>query len=108
MNERKVLKHVVKFATREFTEKKPMSVRVLRRKRETFFTRGGPLKAISIGKTEDPYFLVALDYAHALRIYYFSKKGIFLGGQNFDTSSEFLRELKKSTITEFKLPKKIR
>ena len=108
MNERKVLKHVVQFATQEFTEKKPVSAQVLRRKRKTFFTRGGPLKTISLGKTEDPYFLVALDYAHTLRIYYFSKKDIFLGGQNFDKSSEFLRELKKSTITEFKLPKKIR
>ncbi len=95
-----------KFAKREFTEKKPVSAKVLRRKRETFFTRGGHLKAISISKTEDPYFLVTLDYAHTLRIYYFSKKGIFLGGQNFNKSSDFLTELKKSTIKEFELPKK--
>ena len=45
--ERTALKEVVKFAKREFREKKPHSAKVVRVKDEKIFSKGGPLPTVS-------------------------------------------------------------
>ncbi len=44
ISNRKVLKEIVKFGKKEYREKKPSNVEVLRIKDETIFTKGEPFK----------------------------------------------------------------
>ncbi len=44
ISNRNVLKEIVKFGKKEYREKKPCNVKVLRIKDETIFTKGEPFK----------------------------------------------------------------
>jgi hypothetical protein len=104
--ERTGLKEVVKFAKREFREKKPHSVKVLRVKDEKIFTKGGPIPAFTIKRTQVPYYLVILDYGDDYRLYHFTKNGILILGENIEKKSEIIRQIEKMTIVEYSVLKK--
>jgi len=105
MESRFILKKIVKFGRKEYYEKKPVSIKVLKMKGTQIFSAGGPLKIMSITRTEDPYYLVISEYISEARIYYFSKKGVLLGAENFEKNSKLLKEVKNSTVVKYKLPK---
>lgn len=105
MSTRNTKKSLIYFARREYREKRPLSVRVLRIKREKILTLGGPFKILSISVTKNPYYLVLIEYAEQIRIYYYSKNGISLGARNFEHEEKLLKEIRKATIIEYKLPK---
>jgi len=48
INPKKTVKKLIFFAKREFREKKPYSVMVLRMKNERIISKGGPLKILSM------------------------------------------------------------
>ena len=102
--ERTALKEVVKFAKREYSEKKPLNVRVLRVKDEKVYTKGGPLPSITIRKTHVPYYLVMLDYGDVYRVYSYTKDGILILGENIEKASDKIKELEKLTKIEYKIP----
>ena len=58
INPKKIVKQLIHFAKREFREKRPFSVRVLRMKSGRILTKGGPLKVLSISQTSPVYYLV--------------------------------------------------
>ena len=60
--ERNVLKKVVKFAKKEFREKKPLSGRVLRVKEEKKVSIGGPLPQHVVKEPHNYHYVVLLDY----------------------------------------------
>lgn len=99
--ERKVLQKIVKFAKREYREKKPSNVKILRIKDETIFVKGEPFKRISIAKSSHPHYLVLVEYDKNLRIYFFSKSGVLLGGENFDNTSKLVKTINKNTVKEY-------
>ncbi len=105
MEPRFVLKKIVKFGRKEYYEKKPVSMKVLKMKGTQVFSVGGPLKIMSITRTEDPYFLVLSEYMNEVRIYYFSRKGVLLGAENCEKSLKLFKEVKNSTVVKYKLPK---
>ena len=98
---RKIVKQLIFFAKREFKEKKPLSVEVLRMKSEQFLSRGGPLKELSIRRVEGAFYLVLVDYKEKVRIYYYSRNGEFIEAQNLEVGSKKLKDLQKSTVREF-------
>ena len=102
--ERTALKEVVKFAKREYSEKKPHSVRVLRVKDQVVFSKGGPIPSITVKQGQIPYYLVLLDYGDMCRVYSFKKDGILILGENIEKSSEKISILEKTTKTEFSFP----
>ena len=102
--ERTALKEIVKFAKREFREKKPHNVKVLRVKDEKVFTKGGPIPAITVKATQIPYYIVMLDYGDVYRIYSYTKDGILLLGENIEKESDKIKELEKLTKIEYKIP----
>ncbi|MFX1425404.1 MAG: hypothetical protein ACFFBE_03050 [Promethearchaeota archaeon] len=104
--ERTALKEVVKFAKREFREKKPYTAKVLRVKDEKIFSKGGPLPVIAIKQTQIPYYIVLLDYRATLRAYNFSKDGTLLFGENIEKESDKLIQIEKTTKIEFIIPRK--
>ena len=104
--ERTALKEVVKFAKREFREKKPGGARVLRVKDEVVFSKGGPIPSITVKQTQIPYYLVVLDYGDIYRLYKFKKDGELFQGENVEKNSGRMKEIEKSTRLEYSIPKR--
>ncbi len=104
MSQRKVLKDIIQFGKREFKEKKPLSVEILRVKSKTILTRG-VLPSLSIKQVKGTKYLVVADYKEFFRFYPFSSSGVLLSGQNLEKTSKLLKTLKKGTVKEYTLPK---
>jgi hypothetical protein len=103
ISQRKVLKEIVKFAKREFREKKPLNLRVLRVKDERIASRGGPLPNLIQTRTHTPYYHVVLNYGEEYRVYNFSKRGVLIDGKNFLKGSKEIKVIEKTTKVEYKL-----
>ena len=104
--ERTALKEIVKFAKREFREKRPQNVRVLRVKDEQILSIDGPIPAITIKETQVPFYIVVLDYGDMYRLYNFSKDGTLIMGENVEKDSDKMKKIEKSTKTEYIIPKR--
>ena len=101
--ERTALKEIVKFAKREFREKRPQNVQVLRVKDEKIVSFGGPIPVLSIKATQIPFYIVALDYGDMCRLYNFRKDGTLIGGENVEKESDKMKKIEKSTKLEYKI-----
>jgi len=106
MSQRKVLKEIIQFGRREFKEKKPLFVEILRVKSKTILTRG-VLPSLSVKQVKGAKYLVVADYKEFFRVYPFTTSGVLLGGQNLEKTVKLLKTLKKGTIKEYTLPKKM-
>ena len=104
--ERTALKEIIKFAKREFREKKPQNIRVLRVKEEKKVAFGGPFPVLSVKATNIPFYIVALDYGDLYRLYNFGKDGMLIGGENVEKTSDKIKMIEKSTKTEYTISKK--
>ena len=103
LSERTALKEVVKFAKKEFREKKPLAGSVLRIKDEKKISIGGPLPQRGVIKHQNRFYVVLLDYGENYRVYNFTKVGILLNGENIEKNSDKIKSLEKSTKIEYKL-----
>jgi len=103
ISNRKVLKKIVKFGKREYKEKRPSNVKILRIKDETIFTKKEPFRRISIAKSSHPHYLVMVEYDKSFRIYFFSKNGVLLGGENLDKTTELINTVKRNTVKEYSI-----
>ncbi|MFX1379633.1 MAG: hypothetical protein ACFFA4_11140 [Promethearchaeota archaeon] len=101
MNQRKIVKQLIFFAKREFREKRPFSVQVLRVKGEQVLTKGGPLKELVVRRVEGAFYLVLVDYKETIRIYYYSIDGKFIDAQNLEKTPKLQENIKKGTVREF-------
>jgi len=104
MSHREVLKNVVKYGRREFAEKKPLTLKVLRIKSKSILKRG-MLPALNVKQIGMVNFIIVAEYNDYVRIYSFDRNGQLLGGENVDKNPKFLKDLLKSTKLEFHLPK---
>jgi len=105
INPKKIVKQLIFFAKREFREKRPYSVMVLRMKNEKIISEGGPLKILSMSQASPIYYLVVVNYAHHFRLYYYSKEGVSLGAQNLELDESAIHKLHKLTVVEYRFPK---
>ncbi len=105
INPKKTVKQLIFFAKREFREKKPLGVMVLRMKNERIISEGGPLKIFSMSQASPIYYLVVVNYEHHFRPYYYSKEGVALGAQNPELDESTIHKLHKLTVVEYKFPK---
>ena len=104
MSNREVLKSIIKFGKREFNQKKPLSLKVLRVKSKSILKRG-MLPNLNIKQIQGIYFIVVLDYKASIRIYFFNNAGQMLKGENFEKSPRLMKKIEKETRLEYKLPK---
>lgn len=105
MNERGLPSNILRLIKREYKEKKPISAKILRVKSEHFISMGGPEKVLSISRTQEAHYLVMVEYGEQIRIYYFSKRGEKLGGENFEKTQIFMKNLAKKTKIIYKIPR---
>ena len=101
--ERTALKAVVKFAKKEFREKRPLTGRVLRIKDEVKIAIGGPLPQLGVKEPQNRHYVVVLDYGDIYRIYNFTKTGLLMNGETIEKNSDKIKLLEKSTKLEYKL-----
>lgn len=101
--ERTALKEVVKFAKREFREKKPLTGSVLRVRDVKKVTVGGAFPKHVVKEPHSKYYVVLLDYGETYRAYNFTKKGILMNGETIEKNSDKIKSLQKSTKVEYKL-----
>lgn len=106
MSQRKVLKEIIQFGKREFKEKKPLSLEILRIKSKTILKRG-VLPTLTIKQIRKIRYLIVVDYKESLRIYSFNSNGLFLGGTNLENTPKLQKLLKKDTVKEYTLPRKL-
>ncbi len=104
MNQKKILKNIIQFGKREFKEKKPLSLEILRVKSKTILTRG-VLPSLSIKQVKGAKYLVVANYKESFRVYSFTSTGKLLSGQNIEKTAKLLKILKKGTVKEYTLPK---
>ncbi len=104
MNQRDILKNIVKFGKKEFSEKRPISLQVLRIKSKSVLKRG-MLPNLNIKQIHGIFFLVVLDYKEYFRIYFFNRNGELAGGENLRKTANLMKKLSKETNLEYKLPK---
>ena len=101
--ERNVLKNIVKFAKKEFREKKPLTCRVLRVKEAKKVSIGGPLPQHVVREPKSCHYVVLLNYGGNYRVYSFTRTGILMNGENVEKNSDKIKKLLKSTKVEYKL-----
>jgi len=104
MNPVKVKKELIKFARREWKEKRPIKVSLFKVKDYTILKRG-LLPSTLIKQRPNPYYLVIVEYTNSLRIYFFTIEGILLEGKNVENNSQMHKDLQKSCSLIFKFPK---
>jgi len=103
ITKRTALKEVVKFAKREFREKRPKAGSVLRVKDVKKVTMGGALPRHVVKEPQNKHYVVLLDYGENYRVYNFSNTGILMNGETIEKNSDKIKLLKKSTKLEYKL-----
>jgi len=101
--ERTALKEVVKFAKKEFREKRPLAGSVLRVKDVKKISVGGPLPQHVIRESHTRHYVALLDYGENYRVYNFTKTGILINGETIEKNSDKITLLLKSTKVEYKL-----
>jgi hypothetical protein len=105
IQEAEIKKQLRKFAKKEFTEKKPLEIRVLHLKPGVVFKKGSMLPNLMIKNLIGSAYVVYLDYGDQLKFYYFAKNGMSMGSRNFDKSEKILKEMHGKAKTILKLPK---
>ena len=79
IQEGEIKKQIRNFAKKEYTEKKPLEIRVLQLKPGVVFKKGSMLPSLMIKKLAQTAYLIYLDYGDQLKFYYFSKDGRSMG-----------------------------
>lgn len=105
MSYRNTLKNIVKFAKREYAEKKPLSLQVSRVKSKTIISRG-LLPSLNLKQIKGTFYVITLEYNDYFRIYSFDKKGKLIGGENLNKENKLIKEISKATTIQYSLPRK--
>ncbi|MHA1521380.1 MAG: hypothetical protein ACTSVZ_10525 [Promethearchaeota archaeon] len=98
-------KQLLQFVKSEYSQKKPLEIRLLKMKPSIVFKRGSMLPHLLIKSLQQTAYVVYLDYGNELRYYFFSIAGISLGASTFEKTPQMLTELHGKAITLYKLPK---
>ncbi|QEE16301.1 hypothetical protein DSAG12_02131 [Promethearchaeum syntrophicum] len=106
--EAEIKKQLRTFAKKEFTEKKPLEIRVLQLKPGVVFKKGSMFPNLMIKSLTGAAYVIYLDYGDSLKFYYFLKNGKSAGGSNFEKSEKLLKEMHGKATTLLKLPKIIK
>jgi hypothetical protein len=104
MSDRGVLKQIIQFGKREFSAKRPASLKVLLVKNKSV-SAFGFLPNLVYRERGPIHYLVVCDYKEHLRIYFFNRNGTNLGAKNFAKDDKLLLELPKTTVLKYALPR---
>ena len=103
VNERKISKELIHFGIREYREKKPIQVKVLRIKDSTSFKRG-IFPSLVIKQSQAIQYVVIAEYIDISRVYFFNSKGILIGAENMENESSNLERLARASKKLYYIP----
>lgn len=103
INQRKVSKDLLHFGRREYREKKPMKVKILRIKDITSLKRG-LLPNLVVKQHQTIQYVILAEYVENLRVYLFSSNGILIGAKNFEKKMPVLEKLTKASKILYHIP----
>ncbi|MHA1337020.1 MAG: hypothetical protein ACTSVV_14515 [Promethearchaeota archaeon] len=104
MSLRELNKKIIQFGKREFKEKQPITLNIYRVKSRNFSIRG-LLHSLNLKRLGIIGFIVVAEYNDFFRIYFFTRKGILIGGENVPKSKEIKKRISQGTILLYSLPK---
>jgi hypothetical protein len=104
MSDRGVLKRIIQFGKREFSTKRPASLKVLLVKSKSVSSFGFLPNLVYL-EHGPVHYLVAINYREHLRIYFFNRNGTNLGAKNFEKDDKLLQDLPKMTVLKYSLPR---
>ncbi|MGB5911233.1 MAG: hypothetical protein WBH31_08585 [Promethearchaeia archaeon] len=103
INLRKLPKQLIQFGKREYREKKPLKVTILRVRDKTVFKQGF-MPSLIIKQHELVQYVIIADYDVILRLYLFTPTAILLGAENIEKNSTLLKNLMKSSRVLYTIP----
>lgn len=103
INLRKLPKQLILFGKREYREKKPSRVTILRIRDKTIFKRGF-MPPLIIKQHDLIQYVIIAEYDIMLRLYLFTPTGILLGAENIEKNSILLKKLTKSSRILYTIP----
>ncbi|MGQ4876570.1 MAG: hypothetical protein ACP6IY_21095 [Promethearchaeia archaeon] len=104
MSLRELNKKIIQFGKREFKEKQPITLNIYRVKSRNFSIRG-LLHSLNLKRLGIIGFIVVAEYNDFFRIYFFTRKGFLIGGENVPKSEEIKKRISQGTILLYSLPK---
>ncbi|MEJ2293765.1 MAG: hypothetical protein P8Y23_03265 [Candidatus Lokiarchaeota archaeon] len=102
-SQRKISKELIHFGQREYREKKPIQVKVLRIKDATIFKRG-VFPSLVIKQSQTIQYVVVAEYIDISRVYLFNSKGILIGAENIEKESQVFERLTKASKKLYHIP----
>jgi hypothetical protein len=102
-NQRKVSKELLRFGKREYREKRPIKVKILRIKDTATFKRG-LLPTLVVKQRQAIQYVIITEYFEKNRIYLFSSNGILMGAENIENKSPVLEKLNKASKILYHIP----
>ncbi len=103
INLRKLPKQLIQFGKREYREKKPSKVTILRVRDKTIFKRGF-MPSLIIKQHELIQYVIIAEYDIMLRLYLFTPTAILLRAENIEKNSTLLKNLTKSSRVLYTIP----
>ena len=102
-SERKVSKELIRFGRREYREKRPITVKILRIKDITTFKKG-VLPPLIVKQRQAIQYVIIAEYVEDVRAYLFSSNGILIGAENIEKKSPVLEKLTKTSKIVYHIP----
>jgi len=105
INQKKVEILLRNIAIKEFKEKKPQSVSLIRIKPTQIYSKGSVLKMLSVSQSLNPYYAIVEKRQDKAYVLLYSRNGDPQGGKNIDLTEKQLKWIRKNTKKVFEYPK---
>ena len=101
INQKKVENALRKIAINEFKVKRPQSVKLLKLKPATIFSKGRVLKILSLSQLKNPYYAIVEEHQDKAFVLLYSRNGDPQGGKKIDLTLAQLKWIRKNTKKVF-------
>jgi hypothetical protein len=102
-NQRKVMKELIHFGRREYREKRPIMVKILRIKDITTFKKG-ILPSLVVKQRQAIQHVIIAEYVENVRVYLFNSSGTLIGAENIEKKSPVFEKLTKASKIVYHIP----
>ena len=94
-----------KIVIKEFKDKRPQNVKLLKIKPTQILSKGSILKVLSISRTFNPFYAIVEQHQDKAYVLLYSRNGDRQGGKGIDLTKDQLKWIRKNTTKVFEYPK---
>lgn len=92
-------------AIKEFKDKRPQRITLLRLKSTQIYSKGSILKMLSVSQSLNPYYAIVEQRQDKAYVLLYSRNGKPQGGEKIDLTEKQLKWIRKNTKKVFEHPK---